>query len=406
MARPIRVFVSYSHQDASYLERGSLLGFLRGLERDGVEFWADRRLVTGDDWDATIRAELERSDVVLAFVSQAFLDSAYCRLEMEISREQRKVILPIRLSACDWPEHPWLARTHFPPLDGKTVEEHFPDAASREGLFSRYRDDLREHVERIRSGDSEKSEDNPFTELNAIRDPARFVGRSKVMRILERTLEGGSVALVGDPKVGKSSLIWRLVERWTDASRSEVIGPIDLQAMEDRDDFYDHLASALQLDSGSWRSIRRTLRDRMLLLVLDEADSGPGRTLDGSDLGRLRAVSQDNQDFRVVTVSRGPLKATFPDPYHGSPAYNFLVPVSVGAFPKADALRLLEHPWAPDARPFASSTVEEILSDLAKERAAGHPFWLQRAAHHRFEALLDPERDWRAGWRLDREHLS
>jgi hypothetical protein len=40
----IMVFVSYSHQDARYLERDSLLGYLKGLEKDRVEFWTDRRL--------------------------------------------------------------------------------------------------------------------------------------------------------------------------------------------------------------------------------------------------------------------------------------------------------------------------------------------------------------------------
>ena len=58
------------------------------------------------------------------------------------------------------------------------------------------------------------------------------------------------------------------------------------------------------------------------------------------------------------------------------------------------------------ARPFATPTLEEILEDLATERVSGHPCWLQRAAHHRYEALLDSSYDWRAAWRLEREHLS
>jgi len=31
----IKLFVSYSHADACYLESDSLLGFLRGLEKEG-----------------------------------------------------------------------------------------------------------------------------------------------------------------------------------------------------------------------------------------------------------------------------------------------------------------------------------------------------------------------------------
>ncbi len=38
MADTVRVFVSYSHADARYLKKNSLLGYLRGLENENVEF--------------------------------------------------------------------------------------------------------------------------------------------------------------------------------------------------------------------------------------------------------------------------------------------------------------------------------------------------------------------------------
>lgn len=36
MTDAVKVFVSYSHQDAEYLKDDSLLGFLKGLEKDGT----------------------------------------------------------------------------------------------------------------------------------------------------------------------------------------------------------------------------------------------------------------------------------------------------------------------------------------------------------------------------------
>ena len=78
MNLPVRIFVSYSHQDARYLEEESLLGFLRGLELDGVEFWSDKRLIAGDAWDDEIKARIATTDIALVLVSQRFLDSAYC----------------------------------------------------------------------------------------------------------------------------------------------------------------------------------------------------------------------------------------------------------------------------------------------------------------------------------------
>jgi hypothetical protein len=38
MPDTVKVFVRYSHQDADYLADNSLLGYLKGLEKEGVEF--------------------------------------------------------------------------------------------------------------------------------------------------------------------------------------------------------------------------------------------------------------------------------------------------------------------------------------------------------------------------------
>ena len=47
----IKIFVSYSHKDARYLDDDSLLGFLKGLEDEQVEIWTDRRIRGGESWD-------------------------------------------------------------------------------------------------------------------------------------------------------------------------------------------------------------------------------------------------------------------------------------------------------------------------------------------------------------------
>lgn len=61
----VRVFVSYSHQDGKYLEESSLLGYLRGLERDRFDFWYDERILSSEPWDDRIREEIDRADIAL-----------------------------------------------------------------------------------------------------------------------------------------------------------------------------------------------------------------------------------------------------------------------------------------------------------------------------------------------------
>jgi hypothetical protein len=137
---PISVFVSYSHRDSKYLRPDSLLGFLAGLENEGFEFWSDERIVTSELWDERIRSQIERSDVALALVSQAFLNSRYCQ-EVEIAaflRNRRDAglrIFPVIVAPCDWTRHAWLAATQFQPRGGKTIERDYRSRGSRDGLF-------------------------------------------------------------------------------------------------------------------------------------------------------------------------------------------------------------------------------------------------------------------------------
>jgi class 3 adenylate cyclase/tetratricopeptide (TPR) repeat protein len=153
--RQVRIFVSYSHRDQEYLAEDSLVGFLRGLEQDGVKFWTDERIAAGDKWDDEIRAKISQSDIALVLVSQGFLDSEYCT-SVEIagflgrSREAGMVIIPVILSPCEWERHSWLCTTQYLPGHGETIEEHFLDAGIRKRLFLTIRSNLREQIESIR----------------------------------------------------------------------------------------------------------------------------------------------------------------------------------------------------------------------------------------------------------------
>jgi hypothetical protein len=66
------------------------------------------------------------------------------------------------------------------------------------------------------------------------------------------------------------------------------------------------------------------LESRPLLLILDELDSGPARGVGSADLTNLRSAQQANADLHLLTASRGPIKAAFPDGGMGSPGFNVL----------------------------------------------------------------------------------
>jgi len=236
---------------------------------------------------------------------------------------------------------------------------------------------------------------NPFTDMLLIRDPARFVGREDELRRLRSLLRSGSVTLVGEPKIGKSSLMARLADIWRAENTGRVFGPLDCQGVLDCDDFFDELARLMGLPSTSdRRALRDALRITSGLLLLDEMDCAPGWGLTADDFALFRAVCSANPSFKLVVVSRSPLKTLFPDTRRGSPSYNFLIPYTLNPLTDADARTLLVHPWAPAAPTFDAATADALLA-----LAGTHPFKLQRAAHHRYEVFGNPGYDWQTAYR-------
>ncbi len=150
----VKIFVSYSHQDAHYLKDDSLLGFLKGIKRTyQVDFWDDEKLVTGDDWNDKIKNQINKADIALVLVSQLFLDSPYC-YDVEVSgflkraRESGLIIFPIILSACNWKQHSWLKQRQFLPKGNKTIEEHYTEPGVRKRIFHEIREDLEAQITR------------------------------------------------------------------------------------------------------------------------------------------------------------------------------------------------------------------------------------------------------------------
>ncbi|HEY0155207.1 MAG TPA: toll/interleukin-1 receptor domain-containing protein, partial [Longimicrobium sp.] len=152
----VRVFVSYSHLNEKYLRDDSLLGYLRGLEREcNVEFWHDRKVAAGELWDEAIRGKIDGSHIALVLVSEAFLTSPYVQ-NNEIPRflarraAEGLIILPVILSACDWESHGWLKGTQFLPRDRKNIESHF-SGGKRKELFLEVKRAMKQHALRILS---------------------------------------------------------------------------------------------------------------------------------------------------------------------------------------------------------------------------------------------------------------
>ncbi|MDQ5837482.1 MAG: TIR domain-containing protein [Acidobacteriota bacterium] len=104
---PVRLFVSYAHDDEKQLKR--LDAILDVLEQQhGLAGWTDKRLIAGSEWDREIRRRLEEMDIFLFIASQNSLVRPYIKdpelrraRERHAKNEVEVVVVKLEPCACD-----------------------------------------------------------------------------------------------------------------------------------------------------------------------------------------------------------------------------------------------------------------------------------------------------------------
>lgn len=127
--RKAKVFISYSSRDAR--QHDELTVRLKPLRSEGlVETWSDRCLVAGEEWDKTIRRELEEADMIVLLWSAQFEASDYIQgVEVQRAVERAKsgeaVVVSIILEKCGW-ERTAVAKYQVLPGKGRPVRDRKP----------------------------------------------------------------------------------------------------------------------------------------------------------------------------------------------------------------------------------------------------------------------------------------
>lgn len=381
-----QVFISYANDKGNHSTNDYQVAekIRNALKAKNVHSWlAPKKIQPGEDWINEIIDAVEKSKVVILVFSANANKSTWVKREIKHSLTKDKIIITFQIEKV-LPEEALRALvSNYQWLDACTTP--------RQAHIDRLVEAVQTHLG-IASSSPNGFPLNPFTEFMAIHDPARFIGRETELRRLMTLLQGGSVALLGEPKIGKSSLLRHLARHW----QGKVIGPLDCHSLKDRSDFFQNISEALDLDNCDWQTIRKTLNLSQLLFLLDELDYGSECGITHADIALFRSVCDSNRDFKMVAVSRTPLNEVFPDTGRGSPVFNFLVPLTLYPFNEVEAQQLLNHPWAPDAPLFNTETCEQLL-----KLTGCHPYKLQLAAFHRFESLADPTYDWQTRYQQE-----
>lgn len=167
-APPLRVFVSYAHEDAKLKEMFDLN--LKVLAHQGLILtWTDKNLGGGEVWNQVIEDEMKSADVILFMVSNAFLASDFIRdnelpLALRQVEEGKAIIVPIILKACGWQEETWAGLQALPSgvkavteRQDKDLEKAFADV--EQGLRDVIKREQRKRLEREQNAQKKLEEE-------------------------------------------------------------------------------------------------------------------------------------------------------------------------------------------------------------------------------------------------------
>ena len=158
---------------------------------------------------------------------------------------------------------------------------------------------------------------NPFIPLSTRVDNLQlFFNRDReIRRVFEVLNSGSSVALIGEEGIGKSSLLWAIcqqVESCLHSPRQSVF--LDLNLVHDENDFYCALCHEVGIPEGSDYRLTRNLRDRRILLAIDNVGK---MTWEGFTRGvrdRLRGLAEgSNAPLKLILAASEPLERLFND---------------------------------------------------------------------------------------------
>jgi hypothetical protein len=108
LSKQIQIFLLHARQDEKSVRR-----LYRRLLREGADVWLDQeKLLPGQDWASEIHKAIQRSDVVLACLSEQFnQQGGFRHEELRIALEKaaslldgRIFLIPLRLETCNLPE--------------------------------------------------------------------------------------------------------------------------------------------------------------------------------------------------------------------------------------------------------------------------------------------------------------
>jgi DNA-directed RNA polymerase beta subunit len=148
----IQIFVSYSHKDKQFLQKGELIHYLKKNLKGKAKFWIDEQIPAGKRWDENIPEQILNSKIAILLVSKNFIKSGYSQnVEVEsffTATIKKFVVVPVIISPCDPKKIKWIskAKIQYQPSDGMSVQTDYPPGKKRKAFYKKILTDLKKDI--------------------------------------------------------------------------------------------------------------------------------------------------------------------------------------------------------------------------------------------------------------------
>jgi hypothetical protein len=232
---------------------------------------------------------------------------------------------------------------------------------------------------------------NPFfPQQGRVDNLELFFNRDReIRRVFEVLNSGSSVALIGEEGIGKSSVLWKIcqqAESCLHSPRQSVF--LDLNWVNDENDFYCALCHEVGIPESKDYSLTRNLRDRRILLAIDNVGK---MTWEGFSRGvrdRLRGLAEgSNAPLKLILAASEPLERLFNDSQDEgktSPLAGICQEENLKPWDEATARAFI------DARLAVTSVrfTEEEIIQLVQE-SGGHPRQLMQLCYQTYSRYVE-----------------
>ncbi len=232
---------------------------------------------------------------------------------------------------------------------------------------------------------------NPFIpKTGRIDYPQLFFGREReIKQVFEVLNNNGSVALIGEEGIGKSSLLWAICQQ----AENLLLSPrqpiyLDLNGVRDEDDFYTALCEEVGIPKSNGYMFTRALKNYRVLLAIDNIGRMTWEGFTRQLRDHLRGLA-DRQEasLKLIVAATEPLDRLFndsQDEVKTSPFSGVFQQENIKPWDATIARAFIENRLAMTSVRFTDEEISQLV-----QKSGGHPRRLMQLCYQNYARYME-----------------